>query len=297
MSTWFKYYRSSTDHHLRSKPLIWIYWLYCLEQAAWKDHTVFWKGEEYTLQTGHFITTIERDKDKNGLSQSQIRNARTVLAKCNMIDIQSSRQGTLVKVNNWNDFQERNGEQPQTIQHKTDTLPTQKRHTTDTKTATTVEGIERKKVRRKRITTDAPEYSEPFEKFWKIYPKAEDKAEAFELYQELQPDHEKDLLEFAFSYGAEFSRARKQYAKKAKYILRNMEWKTWMQDQQQTKRESDPAPVRDIKPPATGVRSYGAYALRVRDQCKGIDTSIIKAAFEEGIDVNQLIQNHQQEAV
>jgi len=60
MSTWFKYYRSSTDHHLRSKPLIWIYWLYCLEQAAWKDHTVFWKGEEYTLQTGHFITTIEQ---------------------------------------------------------------------------------------------------------------------------------------------------------------------------------------------------------------------------------------------
>ena len=144
MSTWFKYYRSSTDHHLRSKPLIWIYWLYCLEQAAWKDHTVFWKGEEYTLQTGHFITTIERDKDKNGLSQSQIRNARTVLAKCKMIDIESSRQGTLVKVNNWNDFQERNGEQPQTIQHKTDTQPTQKRHTTDTKTATTVEGIERK---------------------------------------------------------------------------------------------------------------------------------------------------------
>ena len=70
-----------------------------------------------------------------------------------------------------------------------------------------------------------------------------------------------------------------------------------MSDQKKTKREADPEPVRDIKPPATGMRSYGAYALKVRDQCKGIDTAIIKAAFEEGIDVNQLIQNHQQEAV
>ena len=58
--------------------------------------------------------------------------------------------------------------------------------------------------------------------------------------------YQKELLEFAFSYGAEFSRARKQYAKKAKYILRNMEWQTWMSDQKQTKREADPEPVSKV---------------------------------------------------
>ena len=292
------YHRNLKTHHIRSKPVLFSYWMHCLESAAWKDHKVWWNNEEHLLERGSFISSASRDSDALGLSRQQIRTAQKYLARCQMITISPTNGGTLINVCNystWQDWkqitnqgsnQQLTSDQPTPNQQLTSGQPQQK------------EGKERKEgKRRKRITTDAPEYSESFEKFWKIYPKHEDKAEAFELYQQLQPDHEKELLKFAFSYGSVHSRARARYAKKAKYILRNMEWQTWMSDQQQTKREADPEPVRDIKPPATGVRSYGAYALRVRDQCKGIDTAIIKAAFEEGIDVNQLIQNHQQEAV
>jgi hypothetical protein len=296
MSDWFKYYRSSKDHHLRSRPFIWIYWIHCLESAAWKDHTVFWKGKEYLLQRGCFVSTIERDKGRNGLSPSQIRNARKVLKRCRMIDIESSRQGTLIKVNNWNGFQERNGEEPQTIQRKVDTRPTHERHTTDTKTATTEEGKKERKGRKKRITTAAPEYSEAFEKFWKVYPKHEDKAEAFQLYQEiidqaLEDDAEKKLLKFAFAYASEFNRGRKQFAKKAKYILRNAEWWNWMN-------ENKPAPTPEAsreepKPTPTGIATLSAYTMMAKSKCPGIDPKAIRSAFDSGLHIDQLTKNHQ----
>ena len=298
MSDWFKYYRSSAEHHLRCRPFIWIYWIHCLESAAWKEHTVFWKGEEFLLQRGHFISTIAKDQGRNGLSPSQIRNARKVLKRCHMIDIQSSRQGTLIKVNNWNDFQVRNGEAPQTMQHKDDTPTAHERHTNDTRTATTEERKKVKKERKKRITTDAPAYSDEFESFWNEYPKREDKAEAWELFKEIGLNEQ--LLDFAKKYAAEFKGTRKQYAKKAKYMLRNQEWLSWMNGNKPapapnfTKRSRE----QDQLAKARGCTDFSFYRAIIKASHPNLNPEMISKAWDLSLHYKTIIEdpnhaNHQ----
>jgi hypothetical protein len=304
MSTWFKYYRSSAEHHLRSKPLVWIYWLHCLECAAWKTHDVFWDQQEFCLEQGSFITSMQRDSTKNGITIAAVRYARKVLTKCDMIEVTTTNKGTLIKVNQWKEFQKKQEEENASRKQATNKPTTNEEQTSNKRLTTTVEGIERKEgKRRKRITTAAPEYSEAFEKFWKVYPKHEDKAEAFQLYQEIisskwggldGDDLEKTLLKFAFAYASEFSRGRKRFAKKAKYILRDAEWYTWMSENHfeyhmgnETREEPKPA--------ATGIASLSAYTMAAKTECPGIDPKDIRAAFDSGLHIKQLIQQHQTE--
>ena len=134
-----------------------------------------------------------------------------------------------------------------------------------------------------------------FEKFWTVYPKHEDKAEAFQLYQEIissgwEGDAEKDLLKFAFAYAAEFKGARKKYAKKAKYILRDGEWKYWMEGAPQ---ENTPVTKTELKPTATGIATLSAYTMMAKSKCPGIDPKAIRAAFDNGMHIDQLTKNHQ----
>ena len=297
MSDWFKYYRSSADHHLRSRPFIWIYWLHCLESAAWKTHEVFWDQKEFCLEKGSFITSMHRDSTKNGLSIGQIRHSRKVLAECDMISVRTTNKGTLITVSNWKAFQKKPEDESASTLQTDDKRTTNQRQTNNKPTTTTEEGKERKEgKRRKRITTAAPEYSEVFEKFWKVYPKHEDKADAFELFQELEKNYfpknelETDLLKFAFAYAAEFKGARKKYAKKAKYILRDGEWKYWMEGAPQ---ENTPVTKTELKPTATGIATLSAYTMMAKSKCPGIDPKAIRAAFDNGMHIDQLTKNHQ----
>ena len=299
--TWFKYYRSSAEHHLRSKPTVWIYWIHCLESVSWKDHTVFWDGKEVHLKPGSFITSIPRDQLKNSLSSQQVRWARKVLQQCSMITVTTSNAGSLITVCNWDKHQAQIEPATKPKEQANDRPVADEQQMHDRKVAPTVEGKKEKKERRKKITTAAPEYSEAFEKFWKVYPKHEDKAEAFELYQDIisskwggldGDDLEKTLLKFAFAYASEFSRGRKRFAKKAKYILRDAEWYTWMSENHfeyhmgnETREEPKPAP--------TGISSLSAYTMAAKTECPGIDPKAIRAAFDSGLHIKQLIQQHQ----
>ncbi len=293
MSTWFKYYRSSADHHLRSKPTVWIYWIHCLESVSWKDHTVFWDGKEVHLKPGSFITSIPRDQLKNSLSSQQVRWARKVLQQCSMITVKTSNAGSFITVCNWDKHQAQTERAMQPKEQADDSPAADEQQMHDRKVAPTIEGKKEKKERRKKITTAAPEYSEAFEKFWKVYPKHEDKAEAFELYQEIGPSQEKDLLKFAFAYASEFSRGRKRYAKKAKYILRNAEWFNWMNENQTA--TTPQAPREEYKPPATGISSLSAYTMTAKSKCPGIDPKDVRSAFDQGVNIDLLIKQHQTE--
>jgi hypothetical protein len=212
-----------------------------------------------------------------------------------MIEVTTTNKGTLIKVNQWKEFQKKQEEESASNPQATNKPTTNEEQTSNKRLTTTVEGIERKEgKRRKRITTAAPEYSEAFEKFWKVYPKHEDKAEAWQLYDEIGPSQEKQLLKFAFAYASEFSRGRKRYAKKAKYILRDMEWLNWMSENHfeyhmgnETREEPKPA--------ATGIASLSAYTMAAKTECPGIDPKDIRAAFDSGLHIKQLIQQHQTE--
>jgi hypothetical protein len=126
---WILYHRNSIRHHLRSKPLIWNYWMHCLEEAAWKDHTIWWDSKEFELKRGSFVTTFEREINKLSYSYSQVRSARNRLIKCSMIRIQSSRKGSLVEVckyDYWQDWEKvrdvlnrrYSADNPHEIEHK-----------------------------------------------------------------------------------------------------------------------------------------------------------------------------------
>ena len=80
--------------------------MHCLEEVAWKDHTTYWKGREYMLKRGSFITSIERDCMKLNLSISNVRTARKSLEACKMVCIQTDKAGTLIEVTNFNEWQD-----------------------------------------------------------------------------------------------------------------------------------------------------------------------------------------------
>ena len=103
---WILYHRESRKHHLRSNPLVWNYWIHCLEEAAWKDHNVYWNGGEFMLKRGSFITSIAKEITKLGCTRSNLRTARKVLESCTMINLASSRAWTLIEVTNFNDWQD-----------------------------------------------------------------------------------------------------------------------------------------------------------------------------------------------
>ena len=298
MNDWFKYYRTSSEHHLRSKPTIWIYWIHCLESAAWKTHEVFWDQQEFCLEQGSFITSMQRDSTKNGITIAAVRYARKVLASCNMLTINTTNKGTLITVNNWKDFQRKPDDETTNKEHTDDKPTTNEQQTNNKPTTTTEEGKERKEgKRRKRITTDAPEYSEAFEKFWKAYPKHEDKAEAWQLYreiveQELEDEAEAKLLKFAYAYSNEFGRGRKRYAKKAKYILRNAEWNNWMSENHfeyhmgnETREEPDPTAK------ARGCSDFSFYRSIIKASHPNIHQDLIKQAWDLSIHYKTIIED------
>ena len=294
LNDWFKYYRSSKDHHLRSRPLVWIYWIHCLESAAWKAHEVFWNEREFILEEGSFITSMERDRLKNGLTLGQVRAARRILAKCNMVNIQTSNHGTLIKICNWKAFQRKPAEDEIPTEQADDNPTTTQQQSNNKPTTTTEEGEEGlRKKRRKRITAAAPEYSPEFEQFWKVYPKHEDKNDAFILYQEIDPTENKKLLQFAFRYAEEYSGNRCKYAKKAKYILRHLEWENWLKENSnQEKAVDNRPPQNEYKPAPTGIRDREAYHLMARNKCPTLKTDQIYKAYSQNIHINQLIEGN-----
>jgi hypothetical protein len=130
---WILYHRNSIRHHLRSKPLIWNYWMHCIEEAAYADHIIWWDSEEFDLKRGSFVMTIEKEKVKLGMTTTQIRTSRRRLIGCNMIRTQTSRKGSLItvcKYDYWQDWKK--VRDIMTDRYSADNL-TDNRHKGDTK--------------------------------------------------------------------------------------------------------------------------------------------------------------------
>ena len=295
-------------HPLRSKPLVWSYWLHCLEEAAYKAHKVFWGGEEFTLEPGSFVTSIPREASKLGLSDQNVRTARKYLVKSGMVNIQGTRVGTLVTVCKYSEFQDYKAQ----LKERANGLPTAKSPAphiplTDTSQHTVYKDIQGMQVNtRNNIGANAYAYPVEFDSFWNFYPKKEDKMEAYKLWKEIE-DKEK-LLAFAEDYGKQFHAARRKYAKKAKYILRDEEWLHWSKDHQddhlphQTRstegqqREDNYQTLRKAEisqEEKTGYRDRDAYALVCRNKRPELSTQQCWDAFRAGVHFTDLINPNQ----
>lgn len=300
-------------HPLRSKPLVWSYWLHCLEEAAFKPHKVFWGGDEFTLEPGSFITSIPREASKLGLSDQNVRTARKYLVKLGMVNIQGTRAGTLVTVCKYSEFQDYKTQIKGRANRQT-TQPPQTAHTPPThcQQHTVYRDIQGKQVMQGYTHTgaEAVAYPKPFENFWNLYPKKEDKMDAFKLWKQIE-DKEK-LLTFAEEYGNAFQTSRRKYAKKAKYILRDQEWNHWLdankdnqlpyQSRSSTEQRREDNYAQHIKEgrnqeDLTGYQDRDAYSLVCRNKRPDLTTQQCWEAFKSGTHWSVLIKTPQTETL
>ena len=268
MDGFILYHRSSIKHPLRSKPAVWSYWIHCLESAAWVDHKVWWNNQEYLLERGSFISSSARDQIQLGLSRQELRTAQKHLERCGMITIEATNSGTLIKVCNYSVYQNPNGKANQQAnpQSTSDQPAANQRPTSDQP-----QHKERNKIKErkkgKKITTAEPKYSDAFEAFWKAYA-------------------------FAKRYAKEYKGNRKQYAQKAKYILRNMEWLNWMNDNQP---EPEPSPEQprqeDQSSKQRGCSSFQFYRTIIRQSLPDLNLEEIQQHWNQFHHFKTVIEN------
>ena len=297
MEGFILYHRSSIKHPLRSKPAVWSYWIHCLESAAWVDHKVWWNNQEYLLERGSFISSSTRDQIQLGLSRQELRTAQKHLERCEMITIEPTNSGTLIRVCNYSVYQNPNGKANQQTNHQsTSDQPTANQRPTSDQPQHKERNKIKERKKGKKITTAEPKYSDAFEAFWKAYPKKENKAEAWELYQDILTSEwyepEKKLLEFATQYAKEFKGNRKQYAQKAKYILRNAEWYNWMNDNQPEPDASQEQPRQeDQSSKQRGCSSFQFYRTIIRQSLPDLNLEEIQQHWNQFHHFKTVIEN------
>ena len=297
MDGFILYHRSSIKHPLRSKPAVWSYWIHCLESAAWVDHKVWWNNQEYLLERGSFISSSARDQIQLGLSRQELRTAQKHLERCEMITIEPTNSGTLIRVCNYSVYQNPNGKANQQANpQSTNNQPTSNQQLTNNQPQHKERNKIKERKKGKKITTAEPKYSDAFESFWKAYPKKENKAEAWELYQDILTSEwyepEKKLLEFATQYAKEFKGNRKQYAQKAKYILRNAEWYNWMNDNQPEPEASPEQPRQeDQSAKQRGCSSFQFYRTIIRQSLPDINLEEIQQHWNQFHHFKTVIEN------
>ena len=293
MDGFILYHRSSIKHPLRSKPAVWSYWIHCLESAAWVDHKVWWNNQEYLLERGSFISSSARDQIQLGLSRQELRTAQKHLERCGMITIEATNSGTLIKVCNYSVYQNPNGKaNQQTNQESTSDQPTANQRPTSDQPQHKERNKIKERKKGKKITTEEPKYSESFEMFWDAYPKKEDKADAYKLYQELEDEHGVQLIIFSNQYAKEYKGNRKQYAKKAKYILREMEWQTWMNDNQPKPEPSPEQPRQeDQSAKQRGCSSFQFYRTIIRQSLPDLNLEEIQQHWNQFHHFKHVIEN------
>ena len=292
MDGFILYHRSSIKHPLRSKPAVWSYWIHCLESAAWVDHKVWWNNQEYLLERGSFISSSARDQIQLGLSRQELRTAQKHLERCEMITMEPTRKGTLIRVCNYSVYQNPNGKANQQANpQSTNNQPTSNQQLTNKQPQHKERNKIKERKKGKKITTEQPKYYDDFESFWKEYPRREDKAEAFKLYQELEADHANHMLAFAKQYAKEYKGNRKRYAKKAKYMLRDGEWISWLQDNPVIPEASPEQPRQeDQSSKQRGCSSFQFYRTIIRQSLPDLNLEEIQQHWNQFHHFKHVIQ-------
>ena len=135
---------------------------HCLLKANWCEKTH--RGK--VIKRGCFITGREQIAKETGLSIQQVRRALNNLKTTNDLTITSSRQGTEIKVNNYDKYQ------PSTID------------------ATNKQPAKEPQKNRKRTTTNKTNklINKLFDQFWASYPRKVSKGYALKAWEKIKPD-------------------------------------------------------------------------------------------------------------
>lgn len=137
---WLKLHRKILDNPIVTKDgdhlAIWI-WLLC--EAAYKPHDIYFGTKRITLQPGQLITGRDQIAKELKIHPSKIQRVLKLFETEHQIEQQTSRQGRLISIVNWTDYQDCEQQNEQQVNNK--------RTTSEQQVNATEERKERKKER------------------------------------------------------------------------------------------------------------------------------------------------------
>lgn len=137
---WLKLHRKILDNPIVTKDgdhlAIWI-WLLC--EAAYKPHDRYFGTKRITLQPGQLITGRDQIAKELKIHPSKIQRVLKLFETEHQIEQQTSRQGRLISIVNWSDYQDCEQQNEQQVNNK--------RTTSEQQVNATEERKERKKER------------------------------------------------------------------------------------------------------------------------------------------------------
>lgn len=80
-------------------------WMYLLTEACWKEHETLLGGKKLVLQPGQLIFGRKKASLETGISESKIRRILDLFKSDHQIEQQSTNQGSVITIVNWDLYQ------------------------------------------------------------------------------------------------------------------------------------------------------------------------------------------------
>lgn len=179
----FKLYRSMINWEWFKDSSTLHVFIYCLLKANHKDQR--YKGD--VVKRGSFFTSRKIIAEETGLTEQSVRTALKHLKLTNELTISTSPKGTVISVNNYDEYQ-------------TVTSPLTNNQPTPNQQLTTNKN--EKNIKNVVVSDDTPTtttiFDDDFVRFWKAYQKKGSKKDTYEVWKEHEFDEEEiDLVIFA----------------------------------------------------------------------------------------------------
>ena len=179
----FKLYRSMINWEWFKDSSTLHVFIYCLLKANHKDQR--YKGD--VVKRGSFFTSRKIIAEETGLTEQSVRTALKHLKSTNELTISTSPKGTVISVNNYDEYQ--------TVTNPlTNNQPTPNQQLTTNKNEKNIKNVV--------VSDDTPTtttiFDDDFVRFWKAYQKKGSKKDTYEVWKEHEFDEQEiDLVIFA----------------------------------------------------------------------------------------------------
>ncbi|MEF2615086.1 hypothetical protein [Faecalibacillus faecis] len=179
----FKLYRSMINWEWFKDSSTLHVFIYCLLKANHKDQR--YKGD--VVKRGSFFTSRKIIAEETGMTERKVRTALEHLKMTNELTILTSSKGTVISVNNYDDYQKVTNE-------LTNERPTSDQRPTTNKNEKNIKNVV--------VSDDTPTtttiFDDDFVRFWKAYQKKGSKKDTYEVWKEHEFDEQEiDLVIFA----------------------------------------------------------------------------------------------------
>lgn len=233
-------------------------WVDLLLLANHKDAEIIFDYKPMTVKRGQYLTSVRKLSARWSWSKDRTLKYLKLLESLGMIHRDSTNQRTLITIDNYSVYQDKQDTSTDTEQTR---LRTQDGHETDTGKDT---GSPQTK-NENNDNNDKEKYICAFDEFWKNYPRKKDKARAYKCYcARLNDGYTEDqLLTACINYAAEceHNKTEERYIKHgATFLSVNEPFLDYL------KGETDAGVGTDVS------RDEAEYERQVREQLKRIES-------------------------